>query len=91
MTPNIPPPSPTQASQVSDVVEEVNTNLPDPPPVHRVWEGKVWALEVVQQPIRARMCGFGDKVCNPFFSLYQQTCSLLMHCRIGVQFRRPLV
>lgn len=67
MTSNIPPPSPTQVSQVSDVMEESNPNLPDPPAVHRIWEGKVWALEVVQQPVRARMCGFGDKVSNIFF------------------------
>lgn len=26
-------------------------------------EGRLWSLEVVQQPVRARMCGFGDKVC----------------------------
>ena len=25
-------------------------------------------LEVVQQPVRARMCGFGDKVCRTSFS-----------------------
>ena len=24
--------------------------------------GRIWSLQVVQQPIRARMCGFGDKV-----------------------------
>lgn len=56
---NIPPPSPTQASQAADPVDE----WPDPRPVHRIHDGKVWALEVVQQPVRARMCGFGDKVC----------------------------
>ncbi|KAI5280609.1 hypothetical protein KEM52_004086, partial [Ascosphaera acerosa] len=26
------------------------------------YEGRLYSLEVVQQPIRARMCGFGDKV-----------------------------
>lgn len=26
------------------------------------YEGRIYSLEVVQQPIRARMCGFGDKV-----------------------------
>ena len=25
-------------------------------------EGRIYSLQVVQQPIRARMCGFGDKV-----------------------------
>lgn len=66
MTSNIPPPSPTQASQVSEANEEFITTLPEPSPVHRVWEGKAWALEVAQQPVRARMCGFGDKVHNIF-------------------------
>lgn len=31
-------------------------------PVTTMHEGRLWSLEVVQQPIRARMCGFGDKV-----------------------------
>lgn len=41
-------------------------------PLSTVHEGRIWSLQVVQQPIRARMCGFGDKVgwfC--FISLYQ--------------------
>lgn len=25
---------------------------------------RYYSLEVVQNPIRARMCGFGDKVCS---------------------------
>lgn len=32
-------------------------------PVSTIHEGRIWSLQVVQQPIRARMCGFGDKVC----------------------------
>ncbi|KAJ5239367.1 Velvet complex subunit B [Penicillium chermesinum] len=28
-------------------------------------EGRLWSLEVVQQPVRARMCGFGDKDRRP--------------------------
>lgn len=39
---------------------------PRPPdhlaPVSTVHEGRIWSLQVMQQPIRARMCGFGDKV-----------------------------
>lgn len=31
-------------------------------PVQNEYGGRIWSLEVVQQPIRARMCGFGDKV-----------------------------
>lgn len=31
-------------------------------PVSTIHDGRIWSLQVVQQPIRARMCGFGDKV-----------------------------
>ncbi|OKO98735.1 hypothetical protein PENSUB_8986 [Penicillium subrubescens] len=31
-------------------------------PISTSHEGRIWSLQVVQQPIRARMCGFGDKV-----------------------------
>jgi hypothetical protein len=33
-------------------------------PISTIHEGRIWSLQVVQQPIRARMCGFGDKVGN---------------------------
>ncbi|KIX00181.1 uncharacterized protein Z518_10319 [Rhinocladiella mackenziei CBS 650.93] len=59
---SLPPQSPSQGSEPND---EGNFNLLGPAPVSRVWEGKGWALEVVQQPIRARMCGFGDKDRRP--------------------------
>lgn len=36
-------------------------------PVSTIHEGRIWSLHVVQQPIRARMCGFGDKVGNLLF------------------------
>ncbi|KAL9635875.1 MAG: hypothetical protein Q9164_003194, partial [Protoblastenia rupestris] len=36
-----------------------------PPPVKTVYQGRVYSLEIVQQPIRARMCGFGDKDRRP--------------------------
>jgi hypothetical protein len=38
---------------------------PTPLPETRIYDGKIWALDVVQQPIRARMCGFGDKDRRP--------------------------
>ncbi|WEW61348.1 hypothetical protein PRK78_006838 [Emydomyces testavorans] len=38
---------------------------PAPPPVTTIYNGRVYGLEVVQQPIRARMCGFGDKDRRP--------------------------
>lgn len=31
-------------------------------PIETDYDGRKWSLQVVQQPIRARMCGFGDKV-----------------------------
>ncbi|KKK18688.1 velB [Aspergillus rambellii] len=31
-------------------------------PLSTIHDGRIWSLQVVQQPIRARMCGFGDKV-----------------------------
>ncbi|CAG8104276.1 unnamed protein product [Penicillium salamii] len=34
-------------------------------PVQNEYGGRIWSLEVVQQPIRARMCGFGDKDRRP--------------------------
>lgn len=37
------------------------SNLPGPEPTCNEWMGYVYVLEWVQQPVRARMCGFGDK------------------------------
>ncbi|KAL2815617.1 velvet factor-domain-containing protein [Aspergillus cavernicola] len=34
-------------------------------PVSTIHEDRIWSLQVVQQPIRARMCGFGDKDRRP--------------------------
>jgi hypothetical protein len=42
-----------------------HSNDPTPLPETRIYDGKIWALDVVQQPIRARMCGFGDKDRRP--------------------------
>jgi Velvet factor len=36
--------------------------MDEPPAISTKYDGREWALEVPQQPIRARMCGFGDKV-----------------------------
>jgi len=57
---NVPPPSPSVLSETEK--DEENYRKPGPPPITTVWDNKIWALEVVQQPKRARMCGFGDKV-----------------------------
>ncbi|OQE28888.1 hypothetical protein PENSTE_c003G09427 [Penicillium steckii] len=34
-------------------------------PIETDYDGRKWSLQVVQQPIRARMCGFGDKDRRP--------------------------
>lgn len=39
--------------------------MDEPPAVTTKYDGREWALEVPQQPIRARMCGFGDKDRRP--------------------------
>lgn len=56
------PPSPTE-SEGPESEEPFRRSLPDAAVDVRVVEGKRYRLEIVQQPIRARMCGYGDKVC----------------------------
>lgn len=55
------PPSPSDSSDRTGPEEEY-FNVPGPKPTSHIWGGYIWALEVVQHPQRARMCGFGDKV-----------------------------
>ena len=50
-----PPPAPMSTTAPIDHLSPVTT----------VHEGRIWSLHVVQQPIRARMCGFGDKDRRP--------------------------
>ncbi|BGO96807.1 hypothetical protein NBRC10513v2_000743 [Rhodotorula toruloides] len=40
-------------------------NEPVPPPTAGPSSGRIYSLTVVQQPVRARMCGFGDKDRRP--------------------------
>ena len=57
---------PVPSSPPDDNYEQTDhSNDPTPPPETRIYDGKIWALDVVQQPIRARMCGFGDKDRRP--------------------------
>ncbi|KAI1933003.1 Velvet complex subunit ryp3 [Ophidiomyces ophidiicola] len=51
-TPQLPPP-------------QIRHPPPPPTPVTTLFQGRIFALDVVQQPIRARMCGFGDKDRRP--------------------------
>ncbi|KAK5090495.1 hypothetical protein LTR05_000667 [Lithohypha guttulata] len=58
------PPSPSQ-SEGAEEEEIIRRSLPDPPAEVRTQHGRTYALDVVQQPLRARMCGFGDKDRRP--------------------------
>ncbi|KIY49492.1 hypothetical protein FISHEDRAFT_72812 [Fistulina hepatica ATCC 64428] len=48
------------------MLEDSDPSLPNAPAINRpdTW-GKHYSIEVVQHPIRARMCGFGDKDRRP--------------------------
>ncbi|KAK5461155.1 hypothetical protein LTS15_003218 [Exophiala xenobiotica] len=57
---------PEQSPRVQGEVDDSgNYDIPGPPPVTRVWDNKIWRIEVRQHPLRARMCGFGDKDRRP--------------------------
>jgi Velvet factor len=56
--------------------------MDEPSAVSTKYDGREWSLEVPQQPIRARMCGFGDKACPPVF--YESRCTNI------IQDRRPI-
>lgn len=57
---------PVPSSPQEDNFDQTDhSNDPTPLPETRIYGGKIWALDVVQQPIRARMCGFGDKDRRP--------------------------
>ncbi|KAL4797388.1 velvet factor-domain-containing protein [Aspergillus venezuelensis] len=57
----VPPPSSIYPGSDPSLVSP--TGQPDP--VSTIHDGRIWSLQVVQQPIRARMCGFGDKDRRP--------------------------
>lgn len=56
------PPSPREEAGKEKDIDY--SNLPGPAPTCQKYQGYVYVLEWIQQPIRARMCGFGDKVCQ---------------------------
>ncbi|QSS54768.1 velvet family protein required for yeast-phase growth [Histoplasma capsulatum var. duboisii H88] len=66
----VPPPPPLTMDHLQ---HGYSTNTPVTLPgipeaarsVSTVYEGRIYSLDVVQQPIRARMCGFGDKDRRP--------------------------
>lgn len=55
----IPPPAPVYPTTTTGGPLRSTEHLQ---PVSTVHDGRIWSLHVVQQPVRARMCGFGDKV-----------------------------
>lgn len=64
-----PPPPPLSMDRIPPPSSAFPTPGPGPlrtsdhlAAVSTVHEGRIWSLHVVQQPVRARMCGFGDKV-----------------------------
>ncbi|KIX93331.1 uncharacterized protein Z520_10974 [Fonsecaea multimorphosa CBS 102226] len=59
---NMPPASPSHSSTADD---ESFYGLPEIPPISRIWGKYGFAVEIIQQPKRARMCGFGDKDRRP--------------------------
>ncbi|PWY94952.1 hypothetical protein BO94DRAFT_215071 [Aspergillus sclerotioniger CBS 115572] len=63
----IPPPSSSYPTPGSAGVASAGGLPPSShlAPLSTVHDGRVWSLQVVQQPVRARMCGFGDKDRRP--------------------------
>lgn len=76
-----PPPdeSPTAVVEVND---DANYNIPTPPPICKRWQGMLWKIEVIQNPLRARMCGFGDKVFKFAWIVDSELYTSLTSCRI---------
>lgn len=56
-------PSYPPANQPLSTVPQATMSQTTPGSVSTVSNGRIYSLDVVQQPVRARMCGFGDKVC----------------------------
>lgn len=56
------PQSPGSSSTGNEDEEFIRTTTKQPDPTCHVYDGRIYAMKVIQQPIRARMCGFGDKV-----------------------------
>ncbi|KAI4113740.1 MAG: hypothetical protein LQ345_005344 [Seirophora villosa] len=58
-------PTPSSASASAPPLSSVPTSSEEPPSTSSVMNGKKYSLEIAQQPVRARMCGFGDKDRRP--------------------------
>ncbi|KAL2046488.1 hypothetical protein ABVK25_011823 [Lepraria finkii] len=60
-----PTPSSTSAARPSLSLPPTTAPPPEPTPISSMDRGRIYSLDVVQQPVRARMCGFGDKDRRP--------------------------
>lgn len=58
------PQSPGSSSTGNEDEDHIRISTKQPDPTCHVYDGRIYAMKVIQQPIRARMCGFGDKVRN---------------------------
>ncbi|KAL8770752.1 MAG: hypothetical protein Q9209_003619 [Squamulea sp. 1 TL-2023] len=59
------PAYPTPSSASATIPSGIPRSPQEPPPSHTIIDGRKYSLEIVQQPVRARMCGFGDKDRRP--------------------------
>ncbi|KAL8731791.1 MAG: hypothetical protein Q9166_003238 [cf. Caloplaca sp. 2 TL-2023] len=59
------PAYPTPSSASATVPSSLPRSPQEPQPTFTIVNGKKYSLEIVQQPVRARMCGFGDKDRRP--------------------------
>ncbi|KAL8673771.1 MAG: hypothetical protein Q9168_001832 [Polycauliona sp. 1 TL-2023] len=55
----------TPSTAPAAIPQTLPAPIQPPPPTSAVHDGKRYSLQIVQQPIRARMCGFGDKDRRP--------------------------
>ncbi|KAL8713556.1 MAG: hypothetical protein Q9220_002418 [cf. Caloplaca sp. 1 TL-2023] len=63
--PAYPTPSSASTPATNSLPSSVPQSAPEPASTSTVMEGRKYSLDIVQEPIRARMCGFGDKDRRP--------------------------
>ena len=62
LPPGMGQPGPHYPIRSEPVTSPLVEDQSPPKTLSQLWDNKIWTLRVEQQPIRARMCGFGDKV-----------------------------
>ncbi|KAI4244077.1 MAG: hypothetical protein LQ352_006924 [Teloschistes flavicans] len=63
--PSYPSQSPASATVPSSLPGSAKAETPEPQPTNTIVDGRKYSLEIAQEPVRARMCGFGDKDRRP--------------------------